>query len=91
MDFGMESTALIHKNMPLTRRKILMLLKEKGELTADELADLLGISAVAVRRLDVSLESCLEPGGRIDRRPVSSDGGGSASHLNPAPPAACVV
>ncbi len=57
MDFGMESTALIHKNMPLTRRRILMLLKEKGELTADELADLLGISAVAVRRHLTKLES----------------------------------
>lgn len=57
MDFGMQSTALIHKNMPLTRRRILMLLKEKGELTADELADLLGISAVAVRRHLTKLES----------------------------------
>lgn len=57
MDIGMESTALIHKNMPLTRRRILMLLKEKGELTADELADLLGISAVAVRRHLTKLES----------------------------------
>ena len=57
MDFGMESTALIHKNMPLTRRRILMLLKEKGDLTADELAELLGISAVAVRRHLTKLES----------------------------------
>ena len=57
MDFGMEGTALIHKNMPLTRRRILMLLKEKGELTADELAGLLGISAVAVRRHLTKLES----------------------------------
>jgi iron-sulfur cluster biosynthesis transcriptional regulator SufR len=34
-----------------------MLLKEKGELTADELADLLEISAVAVRRHLTKLES----------------------------------
>ncbi len=57
MDVGMESTALIHKNMPLTRRRILMLLKEKGALTADQLAELLGISAVAVRRHLTKLES----------------------------------
>ena len=57
MDFGTGSTAIIHKNMPLTRRRILMLLKEQGELTADELASLLGISAVAVRRHLAKLES----------------------------------
>lgn len=55
MEIG--SSALIHKNMPLTRRRILMLLKEHGQLTADELADLLGISAVAVRRHLTKLES----------------------------------
>jgi iron-sulfur cluster biosynthesis transcriptional regulator SufR len=43
--------------MPLTRRRILTLLKEKGELTADELASLLGISSVAVRRHLTKLES----------------------------------
>jgi len=52
-----RSSALVHKNMPLTRRRILMLLKEHGELTADELANLLGISAVAVRRHLTKLES----------------------------------
>jgi iron-sulfur cluster biosynthesis transcriptional regulator SufR len=57
MTAGFESTALISKNMPLTRRRILALLKEKGELTADELAGLLGISAVAVRRHLTKLES----------------------------------
>jgi iron-sulfur cluster biosynthesis transcriptional regulator SufR len=57
MDFGTGSTAIIHKNMPLTRRRILMLLKEEGDLTADELASLLGISAVAVRRHLTKLES----------------------------------
>lgn len=50
------SSALVHKNMPLTRRRILMLLKDKRELTADELASLLGISAVAVRRHLTKLE-----------------------------------
>lgn len=57
MDFTLGSSALIHKNMPLTRRHILMLLKEKGELTADQLAEALGISAVAVRRHLTKLES----------------------------------
>jgi predicted ArsR family transcriptional regulator len=42
--------------MPLTRRRILTLLKENRELTADELAELLGISAVAVRRHLTKLE-----------------------------------
>jgi iron-sulfur cluster biosynthesis transcriptional regulator SufR len=55
MEIG--SSALIHKNMPLTRRRILMLLKEHGQLTADELANLLEISAVAVRRHLTKLES----------------------------------
>ena len=57
MDLRTGSTAIIQKNMPLTRRRILMLLKEKGELTADELSSLLGISAVAVRRHLTKLES----------------------------------
>ncbi len=57
MDVSLGSTALIHKNMPLTRRKILMLLKEKGGLTADELAEILNISSVAVRRHLTKLQS----------------------------------
>ena len=57
MTLGTENNTLLHKNMPLTRRRILMLLKEQGELTADELADLLGISSVAVRRHLTKLES----------------------------------
>jgi predicted ArsR family transcriptional regulator len=48
---------LIHKQMPTTRRRILKLLKEKGDLTADELAEMLGISSVAVRRHLTKLES----------------------------------
>jgi predicted ArsR family transcriptional regulator len=49
--------SLAHKQMPATRRRILKLLKENGELTADELADMLGISSVAVRRHLTKLES----------------------------------
>jgi predicted ArsR family transcriptional regulator len=52
-----KSVSLISKQMPLTRRRILTLLKEQSELTADELADILGISAVAVRRHLTKLES----------------------------------
>jgi predicted ArsR family transcriptional regulator len=52
-----ENTTLVSKQMPLTRRRILTLLKEKGELTADELAELLGISSVAIRRHLTKLES----------------------------------
>jgi predicted ArsR family transcriptional regulator len=51
------SGSLIYKHMPTTRRRILTLLKEKGELTADELAEYLGISSVAVRRHLTKLES----------------------------------
>ncbi len=50
------SSALLFKQMPLTRRRILTLIKENGELTADELAERLGISAVAVRRHLTKLE-----------------------------------
>ena len=50
------STALLYKQMPLTRRRILNLIKENGDLTADQLAELLGISAVAVRRHLTKLE-----------------------------------
>jgi len=42
--------------MPATRRRILIALKERGGMTADELADKLGISAVAVRRHLTNLE-----------------------------------
>lgn len=48
---------LIFKQMPTTRRKILNLLKENGQMTADELAEYLGISSVAVRRHLTKLES----------------------------------
>ena len=51
-----ETNPLINKQMPATRRRILLLLKENGELTADELADFLTISAVAVRRHLTKLE-----------------------------------
>ena len=54
---GRSSNTLINKQMPLTRRRILTLLKEKGELTADELADILRISSVAVRRHLTKLEA----------------------------------
>ncbi|MDM8532866.1 transcriptional regulator [Anaerolineales bacterium HSG25] len=47
---------VVHKQMPLTRRRILTLLKEKGKLTADELAQILQISSVAVRRHLTKLE-----------------------------------
>ncbi len=56
MTMATGSSILINKQMPATRRRILTLLKEKRELTADELADLLGISAVAVRRHLTKLE-----------------------------------
>lgn len=56
LDIRTGTSALLYKQMPVTRRKILTLLKEKGQLTADELADLLGISAVAVRRHLTRLE-----------------------------------
>ncbi len=51
------NTNSINKQMPLTRRRILALLKEKGKLTADELAQTLKISAVAIRRHLNKLES----------------------------------
>lgn len=42
--------------MPATRRHILIALKEQGGMTADELAEKLGISSVAVRRHLTNLE-----------------------------------
>jgi predicted ArsR family transcriptional regulator len=47
----------LFKHMPMTRRRILTLLKEEKELTADQLANILGISSVAVRRHLTKLES----------------------------------
>ena len=54
---GKNKGSLVFKQMPTTRRRILTLLKEQGHLTADELADHLGISSVAVRRHLTKLES----------------------------------
>ncbi|MEM7344438.1 MAG: metalloregulator ArsR/SmtB family transcription factor [Chloroflexota bacterium] len=48
---------LLYKQMPATRRKILNLLKEHEALTADELAEALSISSVAIRRHLTKLES----------------------------------
>lgn len=48
--------SLFFKQMPTTRRRIMTLLKENEQLTADELADHLGISSVAVRRHLTKLE-----------------------------------
>jgi iron-sulfur cluster biosynthesis transcriptional regulator SufR len=56
MSVASGSNILINKQMPATRRRILILLKERGQLTADQLADLLAISAVAVRRHLTKLE-----------------------------------
>lgn len=56
MTIDTGSTTLINKQMPATRRRILSLLKDRSALTADELADLLKISAVAVRRHLTKLE-----------------------------------
>jgi predicted ArsR family transcriptional regulator len=53
---GDGKSSLIYKQMPATRRRILTLLKENGQLTADELAENLGISSVAVRRHLTKLE-----------------------------------
>lgn len=52
-----ESSPLIHKHMPTTSRRILTLLKQEGSLTADELANHLEISSVAVRRHLTKLEA----------------------------------
>lgn len=51
-----HSNGVITKQMPLTRRRILALLKERGKLTADQLSDHLDISSVAVRRHLIKLE-----------------------------------
>jgi iron-sulfur cluster biosynthesis transcriptional regulator SufR len=47
---------VIVTQMPVTRRRILMSLKQNGHLTADELAQNLGITSVAVRRHLTNLE-----------------------------------
>src|SRR5262245_18254804 len=52
-----ENNSLINKHMPMTRRRILTLLKEEKELTADQLAEMVGISSVALRRHLTKLEA----------------------------------
>ncbi|MFQ5611855.1 MAG: helix-turn-helix transcriptional regulator, partial [Anaerolineae bacterium] len=52
----MLNSDVIGKQVPATRRRILIALKESGSLTADELAEALNISAVAVRRHLSNLE-----------------------------------
>jgi iron-sulfur cluster biosynthesis transcriptional regulator SufR len=47
---------LLTTQMPATRRRILIALKERGGMTADELAEKLDISSVAVRRHLTNLE-----------------------------------
>ena len=46
----MINEGVLSGQMSQTRRQILIVLKQKGGLTANELAQQLGISAVAVRR-----------------------------------------
>lgn len=47
----MSKTGLLHDvQMPKTRRLVLLAIKEHNRLTADQLAEMLNISAVAVRR-----------------------------------------
>lgn len=52
----MKTNDVLNSQMPATRRRILIALKERGGLTADELADKFGISSVAVRRHLTNLE-----------------------------------
>ncbi len=52
----MTTREMLNAQMPATRRRILIALKEQGGMTADELADKLGISSVAVRRHLTNLE-----------------------------------
>jgi iron-sulfur cluster biosynthesis transcriptional regulator SufR len=52
----MTTSDVLNIQMPATRRRILIALKERGGMTADELAEKLGISAVAVRRHLTNLE-----------------------------------
>jgi predicted ArsR family transcriptional regulator len=52
----MTTSDVLTTQMPTTRRRILIALKERGGMTADELAEKLGISSVAVRRHLTNLE-----------------------------------
>jgi predicted ArsR family transcriptional regulator len=52
----MTTSDVLTTQVPATRRRILIALKERGGMTADELAEALGISAVAVRRHLTNLE-----------------------------------
>jgi predicted ArsR family transcriptional regulator len=52
----MAKIGALENQLSLSRKRIVVDLKEKGEMTADELASSLGISAVAIRRHLVSLE-----------------------------------
>jgi predicted ArsR family transcriptional regulator len=52
----MANEGVLSSQMPQTRRQMLIALKQKGGMTADELAAELGISAVAVRRHLSNLE-----------------------------------
>lgn len=46
----------IHRQMQSTRREILITLKKQGGMTADELSEVLGITAMGVRRHLMTLE-----------------------------------
>jgi predicted ArsR family transcriptional regulator len=52
----MSTSDVLSTQMPVTRRRILIALKERGGMTADELAAKLSISSVAVRRHLTNLE-----------------------------------
>jgi iron-sulfur cluster biosynthesis transcriptional regulator SufR len=52
----MATSDVFNTQIPMTRRRILIALKERGGMTADELAEKLGISPVAVRRHLTNLE-----------------------------------
>jgi len=52
----MMTSDVLTTHVPATRRRILIALKERGGMTADELAEKLGISSVAVRRHLTNLE-----------------------------------
>jgi len=52
----MIANDVLNMQMPATRRRILIALKERGGMTADELAEKLNITSVAVRRHLANLE-----------------------------------
>jgi len=52
----MGTSEVLNGQIPATRRRILIALKERGGMTADELSERLGISPVAVRRHLSNLE-----------------------------------